>query len=328
MIFEGVFFVLYNFRNRIAFFYPTRKMHLKPTIKKPCSADWSQMKIGLNSRFCSSCEKSVVDFTAKSREEIIEYLLIHSGKNTCGRFYKKQLDYSSLDFEIMVRSIAEKQKDPRTGLSILIIGSMLAISCQNPSTAIVEKNSQPISVEDTIEMAQTAADSLDTDTISNKLCTKDTNGTTQEGLHNEPDSNLIEIIVGEVVMGDIAIDIPIDPGDTASTQPRAIIEPVQYIHIEQKPEFPGGMDSLMCWVATNTKYPQSAQQVEIEGRVFVEFIIDKSGKVTHPKIVRGVHKELDSAAITTIASLPNWTPGEMNGQKVDVVMIIPVSFKL
>ncbi len=85
---------------------------MKARIDNPCSEDWNKMKIGLHSRFCDKCEKNVMDFTNKSRQEILEYLLTNYDKRVCGRIYRSQLDFSDTDFLVTIKAISRKNKNP------------------------------------------------------------------------------------------------------------------------------------------------------------------------------------------------------------------------
>ena len=97
---------------------------------------------------------------------------------------------------------------------------------------------------------------------------------------------------------------------------------------DKMPEFPGGTKGLMNFLATNVKYPQVAVNNKTEGRVLVQFVVDKNGKVTKPKVVKSVSKELDEEAMRVVALLPDFIPGEKDGKKVPVFFTLPISFKL
>lgn len=97
---------------------------------------------------------------------------------------------------------------------------------------------------------------------------------------------------------------------------------------EIMPEFPGGTEALLSFIKGNLKYPQKAIDEQTEGRVIVQFVIDKTGKVSSPEVIRGVTSELDQAALDIVSALPDWKPGEQDGQKVNVKYTLPVVFKL
>ena len=101
-----------------------------------------------------------------------------------------------------------------------------------------------------------------------------------------------------------------------------------YDAVEVMPEFPGGTEALLSFIKGNLKYPQKAIDEQTEGRVIVQFVIDKTGKVSSPEVIRGVTSELDQAALDIVSALPDWKPGEQDGQKVNVKYTLPVVFKL
>ena len=97
------------------------------------------------------------------------------------------------------------------------------------------------------------------------------------------------------------------------------------------PEFPGGMQELMSFITKKIQYPKEIAQGEagIQGRVIVQFIVDKDGNIVNPKVVRGVDPYLDKEALRVVNSMPKWKPGELaDGTKVAVYYTIPVMFRL
>jgi len=101
-----------------------------------------------------------------------------------------------------------------------------------------------------------------------------------------------------------------------------------YDVIDVMPQFPGGDKMLLQYIGKNLKYPLIAMQKGIQGQVITRFVVNKSGKVENPEIVRGVDPNLDAAAIKVINTLPDFTPGEQNGKKVAVWYTLPITFKL
>ena len=97
---------------------------------------------------------------------------------------------------------------------------------------------------------------------------------------------------------------------------------------EEMPEFPGGLEALMDYVGRNVKYPEEAKDKEIQGRVFVSFVIEKDGSVNEVKVLRGIGGGCDEEAVRVIKAMPKWTPGKMKGQPVRVSYQIPINFKL
>jgi len=98
--------------------------------------------------------------------------------------------------------------------------------------------------------------------------------------------------------------------------------------VEQMPQFPGGEAALMKYLSSHINYPPMAAENNVQGRVVVQFVVDKTGKVGEVKVVRSVDKDLDREAVRVCKSLPKFTPGRQNGQAVSVWYTLPVQFKL
>ena len=97
---------------------------------------------------------------------------------------------------------------------------------------------------------------------------------------------------------------------------------------ETMPQFPGGQEVMMKYLAANIKYPASAVKAKKQGRVIVTFIVQKDGSVTHAKIAKSVDPELDAEALRIVKGMPKWTPGTQNGKPVNVKYTLPVNFSL
>ncbi|MBP5503661.1 MAG: TonB family protein, partial [Bacteroidales bacterium] len=101
-----------------------------------------------------------------------------------------------------------------------------------------------------------------------------------------------------------------------------------YVIVEDMPEFPGGTEALLKYIAENVVYPEQAKNDTIQGTVYLKFVVDKTGKVTQTEVIRGVHPLLDEESIKVVNSLPEWTPGRKSGKNVDVAMQIPIKFQI
>ena len=98
--------------------------------------------------------------------------------------------------------------------------------------------------------------------------------------------------------------------------------------VEEMPEFPGGPKALMDYLMTNVKYPKTAFDANIQGRVIAQFVVDKEGTVRDAHVVKSVDPALDAEALRVINNMPKWRPGRQNGKVVNVKYTIPVSFSL
>ena len=101
-----------------------------------------------------------------------------------------------------------------------------------------------------------------------------------------------------------------------------------YRSAEQMPQFPGGDAALMKYIQAHIKYPPTAAKNHVQGRVIVQFIVEKDGSVDAVKVVRSVDKDLDKEAIRVCKTLPKFTPGRQNGKIVSVWYTLPVTFQL
>lgn len=155
----------------------------------------------------------------------------------------------------------------------------------------------------------------------------------------EPETIIEELTIVEddVKVADIKIDTEADENTQTSTKVVQVteveiveeeVEPIAFAVVEDKPMFPGGDAALMKFIAENTKYPEIAKENGIQGRVFVQFVIDKNGSVTKVQIAKGVDPYLDSEAVRVVKTIPNWAPGKQRGKAVPVTYIVPINFKL
>lgn len=98
--------------------------------------------------------------------------------------------------------------------------------------------------------------------------------------------------------------------------------------VDEMPEYPGGIVALTNFMAQTVKYPIEAQRKGIQGRVYVNFIVEKDGSVGAVTIARGVYPDLDSEALRVVNLLPKWKPGKENGKLVRVSYTVPINFAL
>lgn len=98
--------------------------------------------------------------------------------------------------------------------------------------------------------------------------------------------------------------------------------------VEQMPTFPGGTQELMSYLGHNIKYPTIAQENGTQGRVIIQFVVERDGTITDVKVARGVDPYLDKEAVRVVKSMPKWIPGKQNGKAVRVKFTVPVMFRL
>ena len=101
---------------------------------------------------------------------------------------------------------------------------------------------------------------------------------------------------------------------------------VAQVNTSSLPQFPGGQDSLASFLRKNLRYPE--QEIDVQGRVIVQFTVTKTGKIKHPHIIRKLYKSFDAEALRVIKLMPNWIPAHLNGKPVEMMYNVPINFTM
>lgn len=137
---------------------------------------------------------------------------------------------------------------------------------------------------------------------------------TQEG-----DPNATELIIAPE-----AISAP-GKGEVIEAAP---VEEQIFTAVEQNPEFPGGAAEMYKYLSKNIRYPGAASRANIQGRVFLQFVVNTDGSITDVEVVKGVGFGCDEEAVRVVKSMPKWKPGRQSGRAVRVKYTLPVNFQL
>ena len=116
--------------------------------------------------------------------------------------------------------------------------------------------------------------------------------------------------------------------DSVAAPTDSVAKDEVFMVAEQMPEFPGGMKELLKFLQDNLKYPENAMKNNVQGRVIVQFVVEKDGTLTEFKVARSVDPDLDAEALRVLQTMPKWKPGMQRGKIVRVKFTVPVSFKL
>ena len=134
--------------------------------------------------------------------------------------------------------------------------------------------------------------------------------------------------VQEQVMEGTKVEVKAETGEDTAQIKNAEPTDKAYEVVEQMPTFKGGDAALMKYLSENIKYPEAAEKAGEQGRVVVNFIVEKDGAVSNVKVARSVTPTLDAEAVRVIKAMPKWVPGKQDGKLVRVKYNVPVSFRL
>jgi hypothetical protein len=297
---------------------------MKIEIPQPCPADWNTMKIGAIGRHCQQCEKTVVDFTAMSRQEIMLYLLQHRGQKTCGRFKQSQLDFYRLEQVITPRQL--RAMPYNKAITLLSLACLVLASCQNPE--ITSSTALPTSNTVLVDSSANKKAKAITDSIA-----------PTQTVTNNPAKTVIEIVeMGDIELTGVVLELPPIPEDTAGPFVMGKV-PVKSapdslnttenvcVFTEVMPEFPGGTDSLFAFIAQNFVYPETC--AHYSGKIYVQFVVEKDGSISNVEILRSPENfdALNKEAVRVFNLMPNWTPGHNRGKPERVRMVLPINLK-
>lgn len=123
---------------------------------------------------------------------------------------------------------------------------------------------------------------------------------------------------------DVAIRNDIAVNTNESEEKKEVAQKIFDV-VEQQPQFPGNLNQ---YLRDHINYPTIAQENGIQGKVIVQFVVERDGSITQVNVIRGVDPSLDREAVRVVKSMPKWTPGRQNGQAVRVKFTLPVNFKL
>jgi TonB family protein len=285
-------------------------MHLK--IKEPCPANWDEMTSVKDGKFCAMCEKNVIDFTEKSKSDILIYMLENKEKNICAKMPFRELNFNYND--ITNAKWTYDQSPFKSKVIQWSLISLLLASCNdNEHKPTIEKDSKPeetyqplgkiMPLNDTIKKSKFSKVSK-SNASSITICNTDQLG---EIIWDEPEENkIVEDEEQMPILGAIALS-----------------------NDETQPEFPGGEIALNQFINSNLTYPPSEIENGKEGIVYASFLVREDGTITDIKIIKSLNKEtFDKQVISLIEKMPKWKPGKKLKVAVKSTMLLPFKFEL
>lgn len=224
-------------------------------------------------------------------------------KGDClGTCPKCEAEVRYLEQQLRARSLAGKT----VALAGISAGMILMSGCNGTSS---NQSNETLQGEPVAPIEQTEAmDSID-----------------EEGEQPE-DTMSVSRDLSVIKEGEIA-SVPI-PGAVPDYPPADPDEKGVYSCVERMPEFPGGNVEMLHFINQHLKYPEEQLKEGIQGRVVVKFYVDTLGRVCEPEILRGKDSALVREALRVVRLFPDFTPGTLNGKKVNTYMVLPITFKL
>lgn len=162
---------------------------------------------------------------------------------------------------------------------------------------------------------------LEDDQLNNSLNTRESMKTETINRSSSLGKMKDEVPRVELPKGPIICRGPIEPTED---KPYNYVSPDFFAEID--PQYPGGIAEMKKFIQANIRYPYS--DISVQGRVYITMIIDTNGRVTDPRVVRGVSAECDQEALRLVRSMPNWIPAQDGGKVVAARVRLPITFDL
>ena len=141
----------------------------------------------------------------------------------------------------------------------------------------------------------------------------------------ENDANVQESTIQATDDTKQAIEVKYTPVEVVEEEPE---EEQIFQVVEEQPEFPAGQIELMKFLQKNIKYPTISQENGVQGRVIVQFVVNRDGSIVDTQVMRGVDPYLDKEALRVVSTMPKWKPGKQRGKPVRTRFTLPVQFRL
>ena len=308
----------------------------KITIPKPCHENWNTMTPKEKGRFCSSCAKTVIDFTKKTTEEIQEYLIENKNQRVCGHFYKKQLD--TITIEIPQLAFQQQLSFQKLFvLTLLFVMGTTLFSCQYSDGK--KQKIENVILVDTIKKVEKEVDSLSIfkkkDSIVKPIKSKipplpkpttgivicETNSKKDTLIDITTTGDVEEIFVEEV--GEDAVEGELFMGVVIEESPR-FKEAKNLTKEEAKKDF----DKRIKEYVYNNFDDKLVQCIDLGSgkyKIYTQFYIDKKGNVSDIK-VKAPHSKLKKHVFQILEKLPQFIPGKQRHKAVKMRYNLPITF--
>lgn len=279
-----------------------------------CYENFNTMPNVQGGKHCSKCNKNIVDFTGFTGEEIFTYIKNKPAGSVCGYFKPERVQ---ADIVIQFEDAYDKLSFTKQFFFVLLIvfgTSLFSIQTVQGQQKNTSKKVETVKGNNK-STAATAHELIEEgfELFSKTASTKTIPETVVEEW-NPP------VLGGAPALPEVKAITCMD-----SEQPA---EPAEIVYAETMPDFNGGGWALNNYLRNGIRYPQYAFENKIQGKVYVEFIVEADGKVTTPKVLKSPHESLSQEAIRVLLAMPLWQPATFKGRNVASRYVLPVNFKL
>ncbi|MCP4456879.1 MAG: energy transducer TonB [Cytophagales bacterium] len=146
---------------------------------------------------------------------------------------------------------------------------------------------------------------------------------------------IVEVPDEEEIKEDVEVELDVEVTEETVVEdiifaevPKDEVSDEIFIIVEERPEFPGGEDAFRTFLYKNLKYPYQAKKMGIEGRVYVQFVVERDGSITDLTVVKGLGAGCDVETLRVMKLVPNFSPGKQRGSPVRVKMVLPIFFRM
>ncbi len=282
--------------------------------------NWDEMIINDNARYCNFCSKNVMNFAEMDNNSIIRFILQNKDKDVCGRVKNGIMNFSHEEIIAVIDKELMKNKKTNYGFYLLLVATLSFISCNNtnsiPKSVLLDK--QPLIKE--------KEDSLHCKTETNKIKKDKSNTNYQADLDKGIKSTKGGLQISPTIK--TSVNMPFD--EVISQNYNNLDTNFIHTNIAILPMYRGGIDKLYEFIEANLVYPKWEKNQKIEGRVIVDFIVEKDGTINNPRILRvpDKSKNLGNESLRLINLMPKWIPGENFNKKVRFRYTMPIIFRL
>lgn len=292
--------------------------NFKLTIPEPCHENWDKMKPKDNGRFCLSCSKTVVDFTAMLPDEVQHFFIQNQNSNICGRFKKSQLD--TITIQIPSRILYTQTHYHKMFLLALFI----AMGTTLFSCADKDGNKQKI---DKVEVVQN-------DRVTEHISVGDTkiNNLNNTLLPPPPPPKINQVKFVKPSFNPknqkVKLSKPLKINCAETIASDSIVENEVYYTgaaVETKPSYPNGIDDFYQLFIQEFKRPEETEN--LKNRIIVSFVIEKDGSLSTFEFSGNTDPKIKTEVIRALKTLPKWVSGTQNGKKTRTKYSMPIAFE-